>query len=150
MIFGKKGARDSHQDIMSANQQLHGLQASRETGLKYLAEHEKPKEENRRAHQLSARVIDLTHDTLPEEHWRPIQKTYDKIPPQNILEDRILLRDWEIEQQNEYYRFVYDRRLIDVDVFRKLQQNGEIIKMAIDAKDLTKDANFWRTEQEIQ
>ena len=118
--------------------------------MKYL-EAEKAKEERgRRAHQLSARVIDLTHDTLPESHWRPIVKTYDKIPPQNILEDRILLRDWEVDCQNEYYRYVYDRRHIDMDVFRKLQQNGEIIKMAIDAKDLTKDANFWRTEAEIQ
>ena len=117
--------------------------------MKYLAEHEKPKEENRRAHQLSARVIDLTHDTLPESKWRPIQKTYDKVPPQNILEDRILLRDWEVDQQHEHFSYVYDRRMIDADVFRKLQQNGEIIKMAIDAKDLTKDANFWRTEKEI-
>ena len=54
-------------------------------------------EENRRAHQLSGRVIDLTHDTLPETNWRPIMKTYDKIPPQNILEDKILLRDWEAD-----------------------------------------------------
>ena len=52
--------------------------------------------EKRRAHQLSARVIDLTHDTLPENNaWRPIAKTFDKVPPQNILEDKILLRDWE-------------------------------------------------------
>ena len=123
------------------SQQQNNLLASRDTGLKYLAlaEQEKPKEENKRAHQLSGRVIDLTHDTLPETKWRPIQKTYDKIPPQNILEDKILLRDWENDIQTEYFQFVYDRRYIDVDVFRKLQHNGEIIKMAIDAKDLTKD-----------
>ena len=51
--------------------------------------------------------------------------------------------------QAEYFKYVYDRRYIDADVFRKLQSNGEIIKMAIDAKDLTRDNNFWKTEQEI-
>jgi len=40
--------------------------------------------------------------------------------------------------------------LIDFDVFKKFQANGEIIKMTIDAKDLTKDKNFWKTETEIQ
>ena len=59
---------------------------------------EEQKKETLRAHQLSAKLIDLTHDVVPELQWRPIFKTYDKIPPQPILEDRILLREWEQEQ----------------------------------------------------
>lgn len=46
-------------------------------------------------------------------------------------------------------KFVYDRRDLDIDVFRKFQANGEIIKMTIDARDLTKDKNFWKNETEI-
>ena len=48
---------------------------------------------------MSSKVIDMTHDTLPETSWRPIEKTYDKIPPPKDLEDkRILLREWEVAQ----------------------------------------------------
>ena len=100
---------------------------------------------------MSSKVIDLTHDTLPEHanHWRPIQKTFDRVPPQGILEDRILLREWEQELQLEYFKFVYDRRNLDLDVFKRFQGNGEIIKMTVDARELTKDKNFWRSEKEI-
>ena len=51
LLFGQKGGRESHQDIMSQQQQ-NAMQASRDTGLKYLtlAEQERPKQENRRAH----------------------------------------------------------------------------------------------------
>jgi len=94
-------------------------------------------------------VIDLTHDVLPELSWRPIQKTFDRVPPSGIIDDRTLLREWELEQQNEYYRFVYDRRNLDLDVFKPFQTQGDTIKMTIDAKDLTKDKQFWKTEEEI-
>lgn len=50
---------------------------------------------------------------------------------------------------NEYFRNVYDRRDIDLDVFKKFQANGEIIKMTVDAGELAKDKNFWKTEAEI-
>ena len=62
----------------------------------------------------------------------------------------MLLRDWETVQMNEFFNFVYDRRYIDFDVFKKLQAQGEIIKMAIDQKDLNKDGNFWKEEELIQ
>ena len=62
----------------------------------------------------------MTHDTLPETKWRPIEKRNDKIPPLNILEDKVLMREWEGNVQNEFFSFVYDRRFIDVDVFRRL------------------------------
>lgn len=104
--------------------------------------------ESLRAHQMSSKLIDLTHDTVPEKQWRPIQKTFDRVPPQAILMEKVPLREWEVEQQNEHLKFVYDRRDLDIDVFRKLQANGEIIKMAIDARDLAKD-NFWKNEAEI-
>lgn len=62
------------------------------------------------------------------------------------MDDRVLLREWEGEQMNEYYRNVYDRRNIDLDVFKRFQANGEIIKMTINAAELTKDKNFWKIE----
>jgi len=87
---------------------------------------------------------------LPEYNWRPIKKTYDRVPPAGIMDDRILLREWEQEQMNEYYKNMYDRRNIDLDVFKRFQANGEIIKMTINAAELTKDKNFWKQESEIQ
>lgn len=50
---------------------------------------------------------------------------------------------------NAYFSYVYDRRFIDQDVFRRLQAQGEIIKMAIDSKDLNKDGGFWKEEEQI-
>ena len=97
----------------------------------YIADKSK-RSEGIRAHQLSARLVDMTHDTLPEVKWRPVEKRVDKIPGQQILEDKVLLRDWEQAVMNEFFSFVYDRRFIDQDVFRRLQAQGEIIKMAID------------------
>ena len=99
---------------------------------------------------LSSKVIDLTHDTLPELKWRPIMKVHDKIPPVAVLKDKTLLREWEAEQKKEFFSFVYDRQDIDYDVFKKLQDQGDIIKMTIDHNDLTRDKNFWKVEQEIQ
>jgi hypothetical protein len=55
----------------------------------------------------------MTHDTLPEVKWRPVEKRVDKIPGQQILEDKVLLRDWEMAVMNEFFSFVYDRRFID-------------------------------------
>ena len=98
---------------------------------------------------MSSKVIDLTHDTLPETTWRPIDKTFDRVPPQGILGDKVLLREWEQELQGEYFKFVYDRRVLDMDVFKKFQANGEVIKMANDIE-LTKDKNFWKSEADIQ
>ena len=96
-------------------------------------------------------MVDLTHDTFPnnDTKWRPIQKTYDRVPPIAVLEDKTLLREWEIEQMLEYFSYIYDRKNVDFEVLRRFQAQGEIIKMAIDYKDLTRDKNFWKTEAEI-
>jgi hypothetical protein len=91
--------------------------------------------------------VDLTHDTVPETKWRPIEKFVEKVPPVPILNDRVLLRDWELDVINEHSSFGYDRRQIDQDVFRRMQAQGEIIRMAIDQKDLNRDGNFWREEE---
>lgn len=71
------------------------------------------------------------------------------MPPPGILSDRVLLREWEAEQLAEYYKNVFDRRDLDIDVFKKFQQNGDIIKTTIDAKQLAKDKGFWKAEAEI-
>jgi len=51
---------------------------------------------------------------------------------------------------NDYYRNVYDKRNIDLDVFKRFQQNGEFIKTMINAAELSKDKNFQKNEEEIQ
>ena len=99
-----------------------------------------------RAHQLSSKLIDLTHDTVPEKKWRPITKVFDRVPPQPILEDKILLREWEQKQQDEHYDFIYDRRKIDGEVFKKLYDQGEHIKMMPNYKELNQDKGFWKLE----
>ena len=100
-----------------------------------------PVVEGFRSHQLGSKVVDFTHDTLPEMNWKPIQKTWDRVPPQAYLEEksRTLLKEWEAEQQAEYYKFVYDRRNLDQDVFKPFQINGDFIKNTIDPKELMKD-----------
>jgi hypothetical protein len=65
------------------------------------------------------------------------------------LEDRVLLGDWETDLMNNFFSYVYDRRFIDQDVFRRLQAQGEIIKMAIKIEDLNKDGGFWKEEEQI-
>lgn len=71
------------------------------------------------------------------------------MPPDIIMKDRILLREWEQEQMNDYYKNIYDRRNIDLDVFKQFQAQGEIIKTTVIASELTKDKKFWQTEQQI-
>ena len=55
-----------------------------------------------------------------------------------------------MEQRNEYFSKIYDRREVDIDVFKKFQANGVIIKMTIDPVELTKDKKFWTSETDIQ
>lgn len=91
----KVNGAESHQEVMSAATNL--VQAPNQAKVNpyaYVAEKSK-RSEGIRAHQLSARLVDMTHDTLPEVKWRPVEKRVDKIPGQQILEDKVLLRDWE-------------------------------------------------------
>ena len=98
---------------------------------------------------LAAPVMDLTHDVAPEHTWKPIKKAWDKLPPQPVMDDKIFLREWEHDLQNEYFSKIFDRRTYDIDVFKKFAVQGEIIKMQIDARELTRDTGFWETEKEI-
>ena len=50
----------------------------------------------------------------------------------------------------EYFKKVYDRRIVDFDVFKKFQSQGEVIKMTVDPRELTKDKGFWKLEEEYQ
>ena len=102
-----------------------------------------------RKHAMHATVVDLTHDMLPENTWRPIKKEYDRVPPQKCLDDKVLLKEWEMNASNEHYSKIYDRRMIDVDVFKKFAAQGEVIKMAIDPRELTRDKHFWKAEDDI-
>ena len=99
---------------------------------------------------MAAKVVDLTHDTAPEKAWHPIKKAWEKVPPVPIMKEKVLFYEWKMETENEHYKNRFDRRLVDLDVFKKLNQQGEIIKMQIDARELTKDEKFWETEKEIQ
>ena len=99
---------------------------------------------------MAAKVVDLTHDTAPEKAWHPIKKAWEKVPPVPIMKEKVLFYEWKMDVENEHYKNRFDRRLVDIDVFKKLNQQGEIIKMQIDAKELTKDEKFWDTEKEIQ
>ena len=99
---------------------------------------------------MYATIIDLTHDCLPEKEWKPVRHEPEKIPPLTIIKDNVLLRDWEQTLVNEWYSYVYDRRIIEIECLRKFITNGEIVKMAIDPRDLTRDKNFWKEEVAIQ
>jgi len=41
--------------------------------------------------QMQSKVVDLTHDTLPEVVWRPIIKMPEPMPPPNIINDKVNL-----------------------------------------------------------
>lgn len=66
------------------------------------------------------------------------------------MREKQLFLEWKMDVDNEHYGKIFDRRLIDLDVFKKLSAQGEIIKMQIDAVELTKDEKFWENEKEIQ
>ena len=46
---------------------------------------------------LAAQVMDLTHDVMPEHTWKPIKKAWDRLPPQEVMNDKVFLREWEID-----------------------------------------------------
>lgn len=61
-----------------------------------------------------------------------------------------MLKEWENAAINEQASWLYDRRNVDQDVFRRFRENGDVINMATSAAELTKDLNFWKTEEEVQ
>ena len=60
-----------------------------------------------------AKVFDFTQATSNEAHWRPIVRKPDPVPENNLLKDRIKLKEWESQQNNIFHDFIYDRRIID-------------------------------------
>lgn len=50
---------------------------------------------------------------------------------------------------NEYMSYIYDRRILDMEVLRRFRENGDVIQMVTDPIELTKDAGFWKIEDEI-
>ena len=81
-------------------------------------------------------VIDLTHDTLPEVIWKPIKKYPEKVPPANIINDKINLHSWELAENKEHFAYSFNRIYFDNEVFKKFNSNGKVIKMLVDPKDL--------------
>jgi len=63
--------------------------------------------------QMARNCVDLTHDCLAERYWRPIVREEEVKPPDNILRDKLLLKDWELMQVNNYYNYCWDRRIYD-------------------------------------
>jgi hypothetical protein len=38
----------------------------------------------------------LTHETIPENYWRPVLRKPDAIPAEKILTDKIARKEWEL------------------------------------------------------
>jgi hypothetical protein len=68
--------------------------------------------------QMQSKVIDLTHDTLPELIWRPIKKYAEPMPPPNIINDKLNLHNWEMALNKEHYSYSFNRIYFDNEVFK--------------------------------
>jgi len=44
---------------------------------------------------MSTSLIDLTHDCITELYWKPIIRKPEPKPADNVLRDKLLLKDWE-------------------------------------------------------
>ena len=66
-----------------------------------------------RHNPMATNVIDLTHESIHEIYWKPIVRKPEPKPADNVLKDKLLLKDWEQTQVNEYFSWIYDRRAID-------------------------------------
>ena len=62
---------------------------------------------------MATETIDLTHDVMAEIRWKPIVRKPELKPGDNVLKDKLLQKDWEQTQVNEYFSWVYDKRIID-------------------------------------
>jgi len=49
----------------------------------------------------------------------------------------------------EFYSYTFNRIYFDNEVFKQFINNGKIIKMLVDPKDLQEAKEFWKTEEEI-
>ena len=53
-----------------------------------------------------------------------------------MVSDKISLHAWEMTLQKEHYNYSYNRIYFDNEVFKPFMNNGKIIKMLVDPKDL--------------
>lgn len=72
------------------------------------------------------------------------------MPADNVLKDKLLLKDWEQTKVNEAFSWIYDRRVIDQEIFKRFQTLGDTIKTTPDYRNLTLDEEFWKAERETQ
>jgi hypothetical protein len=82
-----------------------------------------------RYNPMCQNIIDLTHDTIHEYYWKPIIRKPEEKPAENVLKDKLLLKDWEQTKVNNYFDWIYDRRAIDQEIFKRIQTNGEAIRI---------------------
>lgn len=94
-------------------------------------------------------MFDFTHAPNSETFWKPIVRKRDPVPDNSLLNNKVQLKEWEMNLNNQFHANIYDRRVIDQDVLRRFRMQGGSIQMAIDYRDLTKDENFWKTEKDI-
>lgn len=99
---------------------------------------------------MALNVYDLTHDVIHELYWKPIVRKPEEKPADNVLKDKLLLKDWEQTLVNENFTWIYDRRIIDQEVFKKFQMLGDTIKTTADYRNLTNDQEFWKEERLTQ
>jgi hypothetical protein len=71
-------------------------------------------------------------------------------PPENVLKDKLLLKDWEQTKVNENFSWIYDRRAIDQEVYKKYQNQGDEMKAALSHQELTHNVEFWKSEEIIR
>ena len=49
---------------------------------------------NNHSNQMAMNLVDLTHDCPIELIWKPIVREPEKKPLENVLKDKLLLKDW--------------------------------------------------------
>ena len=66
-----------------------------------------------------------------------------------MLKDKLLLKDWEMTQINDFYSYIWDRRILDGEIFRRYKMQGDIIKTTSNMLVLANDLHFWKNENDI-
>jgi hypothetical protein len=70
------------------------------------------------APQMQSNLVDMTHDILPENKWRPIKKIPEEVPAAEIINDKVNLQNWEMAMSKIHYGYTYDRMYFDNEVFK--------------------------------
>ena len=99
--------------------------------------------------QNKPKLNDFTQAVSIERNWLPIVRKPDAVPDNLIIQNKVQLKEWELNQNNLHMANLYDRRIIDQEVLRRFRMQGGTIQMYVDYKDLTKDENFWKQENDI-